>query len=241
MAHTPSEITPFIHQEVVSVEDIDLDILDDPPTFESAFDGIQCDDIPQAETEAETAEEKADKRKMKGRDPKHFRDQRERKRQAGKVTMLKFMDAIATGVSIREAAKIVGVHPDYALQYLWPKLKAIALTDWSSPEERERIADVILSGMLHVLQVSRDNVAQHAAYGAVYISAAKELLQALGIDLSGKASGGDKPEDLEVLAEEIRGAMPALMGHHEHIAKIKERQIQGRLEREGVARAMKAE
>jgi hypothetical protein len=232
MTQAHNEHTPGDQMEVIIPDDFDLDIFEDIETaIEKAAAELPCIDISTESESSEPVEETSNEHPRKGKDSLRLRRYRERNAQGAKVAFMKFMDGIKDRKTIKEAAIAAGVHPHYAYQHLWPKLKALNMTDWYAPEERERIAGIVADSLLHVLKVAVDNVGEHAAYGAVAISAAKELRDTFGLDLTGKVAGEGKTDDLEALGEQIRAAMPALMGHHEHIARIKQRQ----LEKQGLA------
>ena len=148
-----------------------------------------------------------------------------------KYRLLKFSQSIANRRTIREAAEDVGVSYGWARRNLWPSVKQMALADFTSAEEKENLAQMVVESMIHVLLVARDNVGKHAAYGAVVVAVSKEMREIFGIDLSGKGDDKSKVTDMDALGEEIRAAMPTLIAHHEHIARIKQRQ----LERQGLA------
>lgn len=161
-----------------------------------------------------------------GWDPPMFKFARARKTVQGRITMAKFMDCMTRKMSLKDAALEIGVSYTYVKAYLWPKLKEMAMADYTDPAEKERIAHLVVTSMQNLLTKALDKVSEHAAYGAVAIGAAKELRECLGLEFSGAAAGDDQTLDLESLGAQIRDAMPALMDHHDHIAKIKQRQLE---------------
>lgn len=236
--------TGFLHDDGSSADDDLLDIFDITATPEETLHGDDIDPVM-----AEIVEEKGveldgtlapppPKKGEKGFDPRVFRWQRERAKVCAKARLVRFIEGISARMSIKEAALFAGVHPHHARQHYWPKLKAMALEEWTEPEERERIAHMIVAGFKEVYGKSMDmlNAGEGAAYGAVAISALKELRDTLGINMTGESGDVGKTDSLESLAESIRESMPALIGHHEHIARIKARQLAG----EAVTRGQKA-
>jgi hypothetical protein len=248
--HPPDQTPYTVHSKAgISPEEIDLDIFGELPEFNPDPVAPQCKDN-SARPETEPRQNDRNSRRSPGKpgdpwpepksprlgpkpgepgyDPPVFQRQRERARQEGKARMLLFIQCIAKGMSIRETAETIGVHPQYARQVMWSKLKALALSDWTSPEEKERIASMIVDFLLTVLTTAKEKIGESAAYGAVVVATVKELRESLGIDLTGKSNGEGKTDDLDALAEQIREAMPALLGHHEHIARIKQRQLESK-------------
>lgn len=253
--------TPGDPELVISLEDIDLDIFDDPPAFEPEAAEPQCIDTEAVEVTGSEGQESDQKQavnpkpkktypspgkpgdpwprkerdgpmpKEAGYDPPAFARQRERAKEAAKLRLMSFMSHVGKGKSIKAAAEAIGVHPHYAKTVMWPKVKALALTDWASPEEKEALTELVMGTYVETLVEAKEKVREHAAYGAVIVGIGKELREIIGIDFTAGKDGESKSEDLEALGEQIREAMPALMGHHDHLARIKQRQ----LERRGVA------